>query len=371
MSIHRHETVVIGGGQAGLAVGYFLSKLGRPFVILDANPRVGDTWRGRWDTMRLFTPARRDGLPGMRFPAPKHSFPTRDAMAEYLELYAATFELPVHSGVRVDALGRSDGHFLVAAGERRYEAANVVIATGPFQRPHVPGFAGELDPRITQLHSSAYRNPRELPDGDVLVVGSGNSGADIALELAADRRVSLSGELGPQIPFDIEGMSGRLIFPLLWQVWSHVLTFGTPIGRKALPKIRSGKEPRIRVKRKHLAARGVEFVPRTAGVRDGRPLLADGTVVDAASVIWATGYRPAYDWLDLPVLGDDGDLEIDHAGAVMSQPGLYQVGREFLSAFNSHTVGGVGRDAERIARRIAPTTRTTDELRVAVPSAAA
>ena len=186
MSIHRHETVVIGGGQAGLATGYFLSKLGRQFVILDANQRVGDSWRGRWDSMRLFTPARRDGLPGMRFPARKHSFPSRDDMADYLEAYAASFELPIDSGMRVDALARANsGAFLVAAGDRRYEADNVVIATGPFQKPYVPDFAGELDPRITQLHSSAYRNPRELPDGDVLVVGTGNSGADIALELAA------------------------------------------------------------------------------------------------------------------------------------------------------------------------------------------
>src|SRR3954471_7702311 len=322
MSIHRHETVVIGGGQAGLAVGYFLSKLGRPFVILDANPRVGDTWRGRWDTMRLFTPARRDGLPGMRFPAPKHSFPTREAMAEYLELYAATFELPVHSGVRVDALGQSDGHFLVAAGERRYEAANVVIATGPFQRPHAPRFAGERDARITQLHSSAYRNPRELPDGDVLVVGAGNSGADIALELAADRRVLLSGDPGPQIPFDIEGPAGRVIFPILWQVWSHVLTFGSPIGRKALPKIRAGKEPRIRVRENDLVAAGVEFVPRTAGVRNGQPVLDDGRVLDVAAVIWATGYRPALDWIDLPVIGADGDVETDHHGLAAGCPRL-------------------------------------------------
>ena len=307
--------------------------------------------------MRLFTPARRDGLPGMRFPARKHSFPSRVEMAEYLESYAAAFELPVHGGVRVDALGRADdGRFLLAAGERRYEADNVVIATGPFQKAHVPDFADRLDPRITQMHSSAYRNPRELPDGDVLVVGTGNSGADIALELAAEHRVSLSGELGPHIPFNMEGTAGRLIFPLLWQVWSHVLTFGSPIGRKALPKIRAGKEPLIRVKPKHLRAAGVEFVPRTAGVRDGLPVLDDGTVMDVATVIWATGYRPAHDWIDLPVLGEDADVETDHHGVVASQPGLYRVGREFLYAFNSHTVGGVGRDAERIAKRIASAT---------------
>ena len=354
MTIQHHETVIIGGGQAGLALGYHLAQLGRACLILDAGERVGDSWRGRWDSMRLFTPARRDGLPGMPFPADKHSFPTRDAMADYLQAYAKRFELSVRCRSRVDALGRrDDGRFLLAVGEERHTADNVVIATGPFQRAHVPEFAGELDPRITQLHSSAYRNPRELPDGPVLVVGPGNSGADIALELSAERQVSLSGAIGPQIPFDIEGRSGRLIFPILWQVWSHVLTFGSPIGRRALPKIKAGQEPLIRVKRQWLAKAGVEFVPRTVGIRDGRPLLQDGTVVDVASVVWATGYRPQLDWVDLPVIGPDGDVVTDHHGVVAGEPGLYRVGREFLYAFNSHTVGGVGRDARRIARLIA------------------
>ena len=353
-TVESHETIVIGGGQAGLAVGYHLSKLGMPFVILDANQRLGDSWRARWESMRLFTPARRDGLPGRPFPARKHSFPTRDEMAGYLDDYAKHFELPVRGGVRVDALGSADdGRFLIAAGEQRYLADHVVVATGPFQRAHMPDFAGQLDPRTAQMHSSTYRSPRELPDGDVLVVGAGNSGADIALELARDRRVLLSGDLGPQIPFNIEGLAGRVLFPVLWQVWSHVLTFGSPVGRKALPKIRAGKEPRIRVKQKDLAAAGVEFVPRTAEVRGGQPLLEDGRVMDVVAVIWATGYRPALDWIDLPVLDEACDLATDHYGSVASYPGLYRVGREFLYAFNSHTVGGVGRDAKRIARGIA------------------
>src|SRR4051812_11814043 len=267
MSVARYETVVIGGGQAGLATGYFLSRLGRSFVILDADTRVGDSWRRRWDSMRLFTPARRDGLPGMPFPARKHSFPTRDDMADYLEAYAERFELPVRRGVRVDALGRSPGgRFMIAAGAQRFEADHVVLATGPFQASRIPGFAAELDPRIAHMHSSEYRNPAQLPSGDVLVVGAGNSGADIALELARERRVWLSGELGSHIPFNIEGTAGRLLFPVLWQVWTHVLTFGSPIGRKALPKISAGKEPLIRVKPKHLVAVGVKLVPRTVGV---------------------------------------------------------------------------------------------------------
>jgi putative flavoprotein involved in K+ transport len=352
-----YETIVIGGGQAGLSVGYFLSRLGRPFVILDAGDRVGDTWRHRWDSMRLFTPARRDGLPGMPFPAARHAFPTHDEMAMYLEAYAGRFALPVRCGVRVDALGRSaDGRFLVAAGERRFEADHVVIATGPLQHASVPPFADELDPRIVQLHSSEYRSPAQLPDGDVLVVGAGNSGADIALELAAGRRVRLSGELPAAIPFDMEGLAGRLMFPLLWQAWTRLLTFETPLGREVLPKIGAAKPPLIRVKPKHLAAAGVELVPRTADVHDGLPRLADGTVVEVASVVWSTGYRTAHDWIDLPVLDEESDLASDHHGVVASEPGLYRVGREFLSGFTSHTVGGVGRDAARIVEHIAART---------------
>lgn len=352
--VERVETIVIGGGQAGLSVGYHLSRLGRPFVILDAHERIGDTWRNRWDSMRLFTPARRDGLPGMPFPARKHSFPTVREMADYLETYATHFELPVRGGVRVDALGRREsGRFVLAAGRQRFEADHVVIATGPFQASHTPAFAAQLDPRIFQLHSGDYRNPAQLPAGDVLVVGAGTSGADIALELAADRHVRLSGEFPAAIPFNIEGASGRLIFPLLWQVWTHVLNFDTPVGRKLLPKIRAGKQPLIRVKPKHLAAAGVEVVPRTVGVEHGLPALEDGRAIDVPIVIWCTGYRSSHDWIDLPVHDEEADLASDHDGVVGSEPGLYRVGREFLHAFNSHTVGGVGRDAERIAKRIA------------------
>jgi putative flavoprotein involved in K+ transport len=355
------ETIVIGGGQAGLSAGYFLSRLKRSFVILDAGERLGDVWRKRWDSLRLFTPARRDGLPGMPFPAPRRSFPTRDEMADYLETYAARFELPVRTGVRVDALARAGtGRFLIAAGDQRFEADHVVIATGAFQAPYIPDFAPQLDPRIVQLHSSEYRNPGQLPDGDILVVGGGTSGADIALELATAHRVRLSGELPAEIPFDIEGTSGRLIFPVLWQVWTHVLNFGTPIGRKALPKIKAGKQPLIRVKRKHLAAAGVDIVPRVVAVSDGIPVLEDGTTVATSTVIWCTGYRNAHDWVDLPVLDDEQDLASDHHGVVAHEPGLYRLGREFLYAFNSHTIGGVGRDAERIVRLIAATPATTN-----------
>jgi putative flavoprotein involved in K+ transport len=351
-SLQQFDTVIVGGGQAGLAAGYHLARRGRSFVILDAHDRIGDAWRTRWDSLRLFTPARRDGLPGLRFAAPKASFSGKDDMADYLEEYARRFELPVRTRVRVDGVGRANGRFIVAAGDERFEADNVVIATGAFQTPSTPGFADELDASITQLHAEDFRNGSQLQPGRVLVVGAGNSGADIALDLAAEREVWLSGEHPGHVPINTAGLSGRLLFPLLWQLWTHLLTVDTPMGRKVRQTRRTTPEPLIRVKPKHLDAAGVKRVPRTVAVVDGLPLLDDDRVLDVPNVIWATGYRPDYEWLDLPGLPADGIEPETVRGIVDSEPGLYFVGRPFLYAFNSHTIGGVGRDAEHIVEHL-------------------
>ena len=192
--------MIIGGGQAGLSTGYHLATRGLPFVILDANERIGDAWRKRWDSLRLFTPARYDGLPGWPFPAPDWSFPTKDEVAGYLEAYAARFDLPVRTGVHVDGLSRNADRYVVAAGDRRFEADQVVVASGAYQRPRVPAFAAELDPDIVQVHSSEYRDPSQLQEGGVLVVGASNSGAEIALEVSRGHRTWLSGRHPGQEP---------------------------------------------------------------------------------------------------------------------------------------------------------------------------
>src|ERR1051325_1841796 len=163
------KIIVIGGGQAGLAVGYHLAKRGIPFHILDANPRIGDAWRNRWDSLRLFTPARYDGLPGLRFPAPGDTFPTKDEMADYLENYAMYFDLPVQTKVKVDRLSYDDGQFIIKAGSRHFECEQVVVAMANYQKPKVPEFAHQLDSRIVQLHAHDYRNTSQLQDGGVLV----------------------------------------------------------------------------------------------------------------------------------------------------------------------------------------------------------
>ena len=351
----RLNTVVIGGGQAGLSVGYHLAKRGVQFAILDASARVGDVWRQRWDSLRLFTPARHAGLDGLPFPAPPFSFPTKNEMADYLEGYARTFALPVRSGVRVERLSRLGDKFLVVAGDKRIEAENVVVAMAHYQQPRVPHFAGQLDPGIVQLHSFEYRNPAQLRAGDVLVVGAGNSGAEIALEaLKNGHRTSLAGPETGHVPFRIDGLAARLVLSrlVLRVVFHRILSIATPIGRKVRPKMLRTAAPLIRIKPWELAGAGVVRVPRVAGVRNGQPLLEDGRILDVANVVWCTGFDPGFSWLDLPVFGTNGEPRHE-AGAVPSEPGLYFVGLHFLYAFSSDMIHGVGRDAARIAEAVA------------------
>jgi putative flavoprotein involved in K+ transport len=353
MSQTEHfDTIVIGGGQAGLATGYYLKQQGRDFVILDANERIGDAWRCRWDSLRLFTPARFDGLPGLPFPAPAYSFPTKDQMAAYLESYAGYFELPVRTGVRVDHLTRQGEAFLVTAGERRFEADNVVVAMGNYQQPRIPAFAAELDPAIVQLHSSAYRSPSQLRNGGVLLVGVGNSGAEIAIEVARMHPTWLAGRDVGHIPFRIESRVTPLVLrPLFRVVFHRLLTIDTPMGRRARSKrLSGGGFPLIRVKPKDLTAAGVVRVPRVAGVQDGQPLLEDGRVLEVTNVIWCTGYTPGFSWIDLPVLGEHEPLHT--RGIVTKEPGLYFVGLLFLYAASSEMIHGVSRDAEYIVRAL-------------------
>jgi len=355
MTAERMETIVVGGGQAGLAVGYHLKQRGHPFVILDAHPRIGDAWRRRWDSLRLFTPARYDSLPGMPFPAAPHVFPSKDAMADYLASYAARFALPVRNGVRVDHLTQIGGRFLLRAGEQRFEADNVVIAMSLYQQARVPAFARELRSGITQLHAIEYRNPRQLQAGGVLVVGAGNSGCELALEAAHGGHTTfLAGPDTGHLPFRIEGLAARLVLQrlILGVAFNHVLTVKTPIGRRMRVKVAQGHGmPLIRIKPKEVAAAGIQRVPRMAGVRDGMPLLEDGRVLNVTNVVWSTGFDPGWSWIDLPVFGPTGPRQ--ERGVVADVPGLYFIGLPFVYAASSAMVQGVGRDAEYVAKHIA------------------
>jgi putative flavoprotein involved in K+ transport len=357
-----HHTIVIGGGQAGLAVGYHLAKRGVPFLILDANQRIGDAWRNRWDSLRLFSPARYDGLPGMRFPARGDTFPTKDQMADYLVDYARRFDLPVRNGVKVDRLWKEGERFVMTAGNDRFEAWNVVVAMSNYQKPRVPSFARDLDPGIVQLHSQEYRNPSQLRYGGVLVVGLGNSGGDIALEVAREHPTWVSGKESGQIPWRIEGLIARFFLVRLVRfVGHHILTVKTPMGRKARPKMLRSATPLIRVKPEDLVSAGIERVPRVTGVRDGLPLLADDRRLDVTNVIWCTGYHHGFPWIDLPIFGEHGD-PIHENGVVPNVLGLYFAGLHFLYSMTSATLTGIGRDAGRIAKAVASRARPVEVM---------
>jgi putative flavoprotein involved in K+ transport len=351
----RFDVIVVGGGQAGLSVGYYLARRGLKFVILDAHERVGDAWRKRWDSLRLFTPARFDALVGMPFPAPADSFPTHDEMADYLEAYAKRFQLPVRNRTRVESLTKRNGRYLVRAGGRELEADQVVIAMANYQKPRTPELATSLSSDIVQLHSSDYKNPEQLRQGPVLLAGAGNSGAEIAIELRNQGHdVWLSGRPTGEAPFRLTSFWGRWVGArlLLRFVFHRLLTIKTPMGKKARPKILSGGTPLIRTRKSDLLAAGVRWVGRVVGVKGGRPVLEDGQAVDVANVIWCTGFYQGFSWIDLPIFDDSGAPQHE-GGVVTGQPGLYFVGLNFLYSMSSSMIHGVGRDAARITTHLA------------------
>lgn len=345
----NYDTLVIGGSQAGLSMGYYLAQQGIDFVILEASQRIGDQWRNRYDSLHLFTPARFSRLVGKPLPGDPNRAPTKDEMAGYLEAYAAEFQLPVLLDAHVDRLGWDGTQFRVTAGERTFQANQVVVATGGYQVPHIPPFASQLDPLIHQMHSFEYRNPATLPDGNVLVVGVGNSGTEIALELASSRKVLLSGTppaMLPSVPHPI--FAGLVFAGLHW-----VISRGNPLGRKLIAKLSKKGTPVEGTSESDFAEAGIERLPRMTGAEHGKPVFADGTSRDVDMILWATGYRLDFRWIDLPIF-EDGDSAPRHErGVAVHQPGLYFLGLPFQYAASSALIPGVSRDAKFLAQKIA------------------
>ena len=343
----RFGTVVIGAGQAGLAAGHHLAAADADFVMFSDEARVGDNWRKRWDSLRLFTPSRYSGLPGMPFPAPSAHLADKDEAADYLERYAERFDLPVRLNMRVTRLSCDGTRYVLSVdgASCAIEAESVVVATGAFQRPRVPTVATQLGPGILQLHSSEYRHPFALPDGPVLVVGAGNSGAQIALELARHRKVWLAGRDTGHMP---RRLLGRDVFDWIWPVLRHA-TLDTRVGRRMRARAHWG-DALIGIPERTLRDAGVERVGRVGEVRDGLPVCGE-RAMEPTVVIWCTGFRPDYSWIDLPIFGTDG-YPRHVRGVVADAPGLFFLGLRFQHRLNSSLIGGVGEDAAFIAARV-------------------
>ncbi|MEJ2597902.1 MAG: NAD(P)/FAD-dependent oxidoreductase [Anaerolineales bacterium] len=341
-----YDTIIIGGGQAGLAVGYYLAQQGRDFVILEAHEQIGDSWRRRWDSLKLFTPAKFSSLPGMPFPAEALHYPTKDEMADYLETYARRFNLPVQLGARVERLSREGERFVVASSGQRLTARQVVVATGAYQSPRVPTFAKDLNLAIHQIHTKHYHNPAQLPIGDTLVVGVGNSGGEIAMELAQTRQVWLSGKPTGQLP-----KPKKFMINLLWWFLHNATRVDTRFGRFFKSKMGHKGAPLEGLSEKDFATAGIKRLPKTVGTQDGKPVFEDGSSVDVSSIVWATGFRNDFSWIDLPVFDARGE-PVHERGVAVGELELYFTGLHYLYSLSSGLIGGAKRDAGYIAERI-------------------
>jgi len=352
------DVVVTGGSQSGLAIAWHLQRQGLDFVVLEAGPEVGHVWRSRWDTLKLFTPAQYDALPGLAFPAPADTYPTKDPVADYLQAYANTFNLPVRLNARVTRLSKTDDGFEVRTADNTFRARQVVVATGPFQVPFVPPAASKLDPLVTQLHSADYRHPQALPDGPVLVVGGGNSGFQIAEELAATRQVDLS--VAERVPMLPQRLAGRDLFWWLTRLGLLRVTVGSRLGRRV-----SRREFIIGTNKRRLRKAGVRFRPRLVDAQGRTVRFADhSTLEDVGVVLWATGYRSDYAWIHIPGVLADGRLV--HRRGLSEVPGLYFLGLSWQHTRGSALLGFVAGDAAWLADRVA--TRHQAAVSATVPA---
>jgi putative flavoprotein involved in K+ transport len=341
----RLDVLVVGGGQAGLAMAWHLTRQGLRFAVLDAAPELGHVWRSRWDSLKAFTPAQYNALPGMAFPAPADTYPVRDQVADYLQAYADAFKLPVRLNARVTHLSRTEEGFEVRTADETFHARQVVVATGPFQVPFVPPPGGRLDESVTQVHSAQYRNPQALPEGPVLVVGGGNSGFQIAEELAATRQVDLS--IGAKYPMLPQRLLGKDLFWWLTRLRLIRKSTDSRLGRR----MQARGEFVIGSNQRQLKRAGVRFRPRLVDAGGHTAQFADGTTLDVSSVIWATGYRSDYSWIQIPGVVRDG--RVIHRRGVTDVPGLFFLGLSWQHTRGSALLGFVNDDAIYLADRIA------------------
>lgn len=347
------DVAVVGAGQAGLAVGWYLQQQGVRFALLEAAPVVGHSWASRWDSLSLFTPAEYSSLPGMAFPTPAGSHPTKDEAATYLRAYASTFALPVRLDTPVTQLRRTDGIFSLQTPHGVVRARQVVVATGPFQTPFVPDLAGGLDESVTQVHSARYRNPSQLPSGSVLVVGSGNSGLQIAAELGRAVHVA-AGATGAALP---QRLLGRDLFWWLTRLGLITKSADSRLARR----MRARGEMVIGSSRRRLERAGVVFHPRLTAANGRTVTFADGAELEVDAVVWATGYRPDYGWLGVRGVFDDGG-RVRHQRGVTDVPGLCFVGLPWQHSRGSSLLGFVAEDAAFVTDHLAAVRVTTTRL---------
>lgn len=339
--------IIIGAGQAGLSVAYYLQKRKSHFLVLDANKNIGDSWRNRWDFLKLFTPAQYNRLPGYPFPAARGSFPSKDDMANYIVAYVNKFKLPVRTDMKVSSVRQTKKGYEISTQREVFYCKQLVIATGANPVPKIPELSKKLHGNIFQLHSAYYRNEKDLAPGNVLVVGAGASGVQLAIELSKSRETFIAGNPTFHIPDFVFRYVGRLY----WFFAKYIVTLHTPLGRKVKPKFLSGGGPLINVSVKDLEAAGVNRLPKLNAVENGIPVFENKANRTFSNVLWATGFKPDFSWIHINVFDKSG-WPITDRGTCSAHEGLYFIGMPFQFGLSSTFVGGVGRDAKYIVKQL-------------------
>ncbi len=338
------ETLVIGGGQAGLAIGHELAARDIPFLIVDANSEAGAVWRSRWDSLRLFTSTQYNHLPGMAFPGTPGAYPGKDDVADFLAAYTRQFDLPVQLDTAIRSLAREDGLYVARTNGEEIRARQVVVATGPFHVPFIPPIADQLDPQLPQIHSADYRNPDGLPRGRTLVVGAANSGQQIALELSESRPVDIA--VGERLKTLPQRPLGRDIWWWLSLVRLPKITIESRLGQRL-----SERDVVIGGGLRELERSGVTVRPRVAGGSGRTVSFDDDSSADYEAIVWATGFRVDHSWVEIPEIKDQ-QSQIRHVRGVTDSPGLYVLGMTWQYARTSALLGWVGNDAAYLADQI-------------------
>jgi putative flavoprotein involved in K+ transport len=344
------DTIIIGGGQAGLAMGYELQLRKINFVILDAGEEVGESWNSRWDSLRLFTPDWAITYPGQNFPKVNGSFPAKKHMSDFLKAYASKFRLPVLHSMKVTKLVKKVSGFEVTASDKKFTCNQIVVATGNYSQPRTPAFAAQINGNLLQLHSAEYKNPDQLPAGDVLIVGAATSGLQIALEIARTGRVVyVSGKPPAQIP---PLMLKYFRKPMIWMM--NRMTIETRRGRKMRDaiKVRGQAAPLLNISLEEVLKAGAVHVSRVSGGKEGLPVLEDGNILKVSTIIWCTGFTRDFSWLgEMQNIIDDHQYPVSVRG-ITTHRGLYFLGMAFQYAATSTWILGIGRDASYIADHI-------------------
>lgn len=338
--MNRLDVIIIGAGQAGLSMGYFLKQQDISFMLLDKGKRVGDSWRKRYNSLVLFTPKSYSVLPGMAFEGDQSAFPTKDEMADYLEAYAKRFSLPIQLETSVQSVKQVDRGFEVITNNGILYSKQIVVASGAFRSPLIPSISKEYGENVFQIHSSEYSAPNQIPDGPILVVGGGNSGTQIATELVVDREVTVA--VGHPLKFFPLRFLGKSIFT--WLEWLGFLYAGTDTKRGAW--FRKQGDPTFGFEFKHLIRSGkVQIKSRVTRVQNGQTVFQDSSEMDIKNIIWSTGFVPDFTWLEI-----DGALDAEgnprHHRGVSPVQGLFFIGLPWQRQRGSALVCGVGRDAE-------------------------